>query len=90
MDVKLLTFPVGEEVILLRKSDSFLYAGVSQESSPLNRVPLNRVPRNSVLVQMLVLQSLSVALQADVNLTPKEYIKRHPSGALGRLEENEM
>lgn len=85
MDVKLLTFPVGEEVILLRKSDSFLYAGVSQESSPLNRVP-----RNSVLVQMLVLQSLSVALQADVNLTPKEYIKRHPSGALGRLEENEM
>ena len=85
MDVKLLTFPVGEEVILLRKSDSFLYAGVSQESSPLNRVP-----RNSVLVQMLVLQSLSVALQADVNLTPKEYIKRHPSGALGRLQENEM
>lgn len=80
MDVKLLTFPVGEEVILLRKSDSFLYAGVSQESSPLNRVP-----RNSVLVQMLVLQALSVALQADVNLTPKEYIKRHPSGALGRL-----
>lgn len=85
MDVKLLTFPVGEEVILLRKSDSFLYAGVSQESSPLNRVP-----RNSVLVQMLVLQSLSVVLQADVNLTPKEYIKRHPSGALGRLQENEM
>lgn len=70
---------------MLRKSDSFLYAGVSQESSPLNRVP-----RNSVLVQMLVLQSLSVALQADVNLTPKEYIKRHPSGALGRLQENEM
>ena len=75
----------GRESSLAKESDAFLYAGVSQEGGPLNRAP-----RNSVLAEELVLQALSVALQADVNLTPAEYVKHHPAGALGRLRENEV
>ena len=75
----------GRESSLAKESDAFLYAGVSQEGGPLNRAP-----RNSVLAEELVLQALSVALQADVNLTPAEYVKRSPCRSLGRLRENEV
>ena len=51
--------------------------------------PLNRAPRNSILAETLVLQMLSVVLQADAHVTPEEYVKHHPHGALGKLREDE-
>lgn len=51
--------------------------------------PLNRAPRNSILAETLVLQMLSVILQTDAHVTPEQYVKHHPHGALGKLRKNE-
>ena len=61
-----------------------LKAGVEQEGGGLNRAP-----RASILAETYVLQCLSVVLQESANITPAEYVKRHPGGALGQLRENE-
>lgn len=69
---------------LAREGDAFLYAGVKHEGGPLNRAP-----RTSILAEILLLQGLSVVLQSIRELTPEEYVRRHPGGALGALRENE-
>jgi len=69
---------------LARQSDVHLLAKALREGGPLNRAP-----RNSILAETIVLQCLSVALQADRALTPEEYILRHPGGMLGQLREEE-
>lgn len=69
---------------LARQSDAFLFAGVSHEGGPLDRAP-----RNSILAELLTLQALSVALQADCGQTPETYVRCHPGGALGQLREGE-
>lgn len=61
-----------------------LAAGVEQEGGVLNRAP-----RASILAETYILQCLSVVLQESVNITPAEYVKRHPVGSLGQLRENE-
>ena len=61
-----------------------LAAGVEQEGGVLNRAP-----RASILAETYILQCLSVVLQESVNITPAEYVKRHPGGSLGQLRENE-
>ncbi|MGI6234481.1 MAG: SIS domain-containing protein [Christensenellales bacterium] len=61
-----------------------LFAGVREEGGPLNRAP-----RNSILAECLVLQALSVILQSHRELSPKEYVLRHPGGSLGQLREDE-
>ncbi len=69
---------------LARESTVHIYAGVDKEGGPLDRAP-----RMSILAETLVLQALSVALQADKEITPKQYVKWHPGGALGQLRANE-
>lgn len=69
---------------LAGESDVFLPAGVEEEGGPLNRAP-----RNSILAEVLTLQALSVALQADCGQDPVEYIRCHPGGALGKLRGDE-
>ncbi len=69
---------------LAKESAVHLYAGVPKEGGPLNRAP-----RISILAETLVLQTLSVYLQSYVNISPQEYVKRHPGGALGQLREGE-
>lgn len=69
---------------LAKHAEVCLFARVSQEGGPLNRAP-----RTSILAEVFVLQCLSVLLQAQVGITPQEYVKRHPGGALGQLRENE-
>lgn len=69
---------------LAKESDAFLFAGVGAEGGPLNRAP-----RNSVLAEMLTLQALSVALQAEQDWDPVRYVRCHPGGKLGQLRENE-
>lgn len=71
--------PLGHE------SDLCLFAGVDEEGGPLNRAP-----RNSVAAEILCLATLSAMLQALVDLTPQQYVLRHPGGALGSLRSNEM
>ncbi len=61
-----------------------LFAGVNAEGGPLNRAP-----RASILAETYVLQCLSVLLQEASNITPEEYVKRHPGGSLGKLREGE-
>jgi arabinose-5-phosphate isomerase len=46
-------------------------------------------PRASILAETYVLQCLSVLLQEASNITPEEYVKRHPGGSLGKLREGE-
>ena len=61
-----------------------LFAGVNAEGGPLNRAS-----RASILAETYVLQCLSVVLQETSNITPEEYVKRHPGGSLGKLREGE-
>ncbi len=69
---------------LAQHSEAVLFAGVGAEGGPLNRAP-----RNSILAEIYVLQALSVMLQADRAMTPEQYVRRHPGGALGQLRHNE-
>lgn len=69
---------------LAKESEAFLFAGIKEEGGPLNRAP-----RMSIIAECLVLQALSVYLQVNRGLDPKEYITWHPGGALGHLRENE-
>lgn len=74
----------GAESWLVKNTDAFLFAGVKAEGGPLNRAP-----RNSVLAEMLTLQALSVALQAEKDWDPIQYVRCHPGGKLGELREGE-
>lgn len=69
---------------LAKNTDAFLFAGVKAEGGPLNRAP-----RNSVLAELLTLQTLSVALQAEKDWDPVRYVRCHPGGKLGQLREGE-
>lgn len=70
---------------LAKESAVHIFAGVPKEGGPLGRAP-----RMSVLAEMLVLQALSVALQENRDITPQQYVKWHPGGALGKLRANEI
>ncbi len=63
---------------LAKKSHASLIAGVKNEGDSLNKPP-----RASIIVEILILQALSVMLQEEKNLTPSQYVKWHPGGALG-------
>lgn len=70
---------------LSKFSEVSLFAGVGNEGGPLNRAP-----RMSILYETYVLQCLSVVLQEEANITPNDYVLRHPGGSLGKLRENEI
>ena len=69
---------------LAKQSAAHLFAGVCCEGGPLNRAP-----RASILAENFVLQRLSVPLQANRGLDPKQYVMWHPGGTLGQLRDNE-
>lgn len=69
----------NDESWLKEASDVFLFAGVKQEGDELNKAP-----RASILAEIIVLQSLSVALQEAKGLDAKQYFKWHPGGSLGQ------
>ena len=74
----------NRESWLAKESEVHLFAGVPKEGGPMNRAP-----RMSILAETLVLQVLSVYLQRHVDISPQEYVKRHPGGALGQLRKGE-
>ncbi len=69
---------------LAKFADAHIFAGVKEEGGPLNRAP-----RASIIAETIALQILSIILQEKRNITPREYVLRHPGGALGQLRENE-
>ena len=69
----------NDESWLKEASDVFLFAGVKQEGDELNKAP-----RASILAEIIVLQSLSVAMQEAKGLDDKQYLKWHPGGSLGQ------
>lgn len=68
----------NKESWLAKKGDIALIAGVQKEGDSMNKPP-----RASILAEVLVLQTLSVLLQNEKGLTPQQYVKWHPGGALG-------
>ncbi len=81
---KIISVTGNSDSWLARFADAHLLAGVKNEGGPLNRAP-----RASILAEALVLQGLSVVLQEKRNITPEEYVLRHPGGSLGQLRDNE-
>ena len=69
---------------LAAESAVHIFAGVPSEGGPLDRAP-----RMSILAETLVLQALSVALQAHKAVSPKQYVMWHPGGSLGKLRDSE-
>ncbi|MCQ2802545.1 MAG: SIS domain-containing protein [Bacilli bacterium] len=69
---------------LAKMSDAHLLAHIDNEGGPLNRAP-----RTSIIAELLVLMGLSVLLQEDAKVSPKQYVKWHPGGTLGQLREGE-
>ena len=69
---------------LANNSSVHLTAHIDNEGGPLNRAP-----RNSILSELINLQALSVVLQSDADVDPKQYVKWHPGGKLGELRNNE-
>lgn len=65
---------------LAQRAKITLLAQVQREGGPLDRAP-----RASVLSEILVLQGLSVVLQSQKGISPQQYVRWHPHGALGRL-----
>ena len=63
---------------LAQQGDVTLIAGVKQEGDSMNKPP-----RASILVEIIELQCLSILLQNEFGLTPQQYVKWHPGGALG-------
>lgn len=74
----------NSESWLAKESEVHLFAGVKNEGGPLNRAP-----RLSILAETLVLQTLSVYLQRYKDITPQDYVRCHPGGALGQLRAHE-
>lgn len=71
---------------LAKKGDVALIAGVRHEGDSMNKPP-----RASILAEIIMLQCLSILLQNEKDLTPQQYVKWHPGGALGAsIQEEEV
>ncbi|WP_018752922.1 SIS domain-containing protein [Paenibacillus sanguinis] len=77
---KIIAVTGNKDSWLANMGDVVLHAGVRLEGDPLNKPP-----RASVVAEIIMLQGLSILLQDERNLTPEQYVKWHPSGALGKL-----
>ncbi|MEO1769595.1 arabinose-5-phosphate isomerase [Enterococcus sp. 665A] len=44
---------------------------------------LNKPPRASIIKQTLLLQALSILLQEEKQISPRDYVTWHPGGAIG-------
>ena len=63
---------------LANEAEVALIAGVKQEGDSMNKPP-----RAYILAEIIELQCLSILLQNEFGLDPKQYVKWHPGGALG-------
>ena len=63
---------------LANEAEVALIAGVKQEGDSMNKPP-----RASILAEIIELQCLSILLQNEFGLDPKQYVKWQPGDALG-------
>lgn len=75
----------NEESWLAKNTDVCLFAGVKEEGDCFNKPP-----RLSILAELIILQSLSIILQENNNLSLEDYHMWHPGGALGKSLEREV
>lgn len=75
---KIISVTGGKDSWLAKNGDVALIAKVAQEGDSMNKPP-----RSSILVEIVLLQCLSILLQNEKNLTPDKYVKWHPGGSLG-------
>lgn len=80
---KIIAVTGNENSWLAQNGNVALIASVEQEGDDLNKPP-----RASILVEVMILQILSVMLQNAKGLTPKQYVKWHPGGAIGESLKN--
>jgi arabinose-5-phosphate isomerase len=78
--VRIAAVTARSESSLARAAEVVLDAPAEDEGGPLGLAP-----RASILVQTLVLQALSVELQAQKGFGRDDYHARHPHGTLGQL-----
>ncbi|EOL44010.1 hypothetical protein RV11_GL000265 [Enterococcus phoeniculicola] len=64
---------------LSKLSDICLCVSIKEEGDDLNKPP-----RSSIIKQTVLLQSLSILLQNERNLSPDDYVAWHPGGAIGK------
>lgn len=76
---KLISVTGQKDSWLAKQGDVALIAHVDQEGDELNKPP-----RNSILVEIIMLQALSILLENEKGLSPEKYVKWHPGGALGQ------
>ncbi|WP_251860818.1 SIS domain-containing protein [Clostridium sp. Marseille-Q2269] len=76
---KIISVTGNKESWLAKKGDVALLAGINLEGDKLNKPP-----RASIVAEIIVLQSLSILLQDEKDLTPEKYVKWHPGGSLGK------
>lgn len=76
---KIISVTSNSESWLAKQGDVYLFAGVKQEGDSLNKPP-----RASILAEIIILQCLSILLQNEKQLNPKQYVKWHPGGSLGK------
>lgn len=76
--VRIIALTGKAESWLAKEADVALIAGVEQEGDSMNKPP-----RASILAEIIELQCLSILLQNEFGLTPNQYVKWHPGGALG-------
>jgi D-arabinose 5-phosphate isomerase GutQ len=79
---KIISITGFEESWIAKQSDVHLLAYIDKEGDYLNKPP-----RTSMLATMLVFMGLSICLQSVKNITPEQYVKWHPSGQLGLLDD---
>lgn len=77
-DAKIISVTGNPDSWLAANGDVTLIAGVKREGDSMNKPP-----RASILVEIIELQCLSILLQNEFGLTPQQYVKWHPGGALG-------
>ena len=82
-DAKIIALTGNAGSWLAKESDVALIAGVAQEGDSMNKPP-----RASILAEIIELQCLSILLQNEFGLDPKQYVKWHPGGALGASIKN--
>lgn len=76
--VHIIALTGNPESWLANEAEVALIAGVKQEGDSMNKPP-----RASILAEIMELQCLSILLQNEFGLDPKQYVKWHPGGALG-------
>lgn len=75
---KVISVTGNPDSFLAKAGDAFLKAHVDKEGGPLNKAP-----RASIISETIVLQMLSVLLQAHKQILPAQYVTWHPGGKLG-------